>query len=112
MKPRTRPCAIPWAAGDGQYQSGAHGAVTESAGMSPLAGPETRWPIPRADTAGPDAHSLCSDGWNPAGLKGEPVAMAFTLPEGGRGTFKPTHHQESHGVSIPGKQPCVNHKRD
>jgi len=69
------------------------------------AGPETRWPIPRADTAGPDAHSQSNDGWNPAGLKGEPVAMAFTLPEGGRGTFKPTHHQESHGLSIPGKQP-------
>ncbi|MCY4308450.1 MAG: hypothetical protein OXC57_09285, partial [Rhodobacteraceae bacterium] len=35
------------------------------------AGPETRWPIPRADTAWPDAHSRCSDGWNPADLKGE-----------------------------------------
>ena len=31
------------------------------------AGPETRWPIPRADTAGPDAHSRCSDGFHPAG---------------------------------------------
>ncbi|MCY4186492.1 MAG: hypothetical protein OXD45_14435, partial [Rhodobacteraceae bacterium] len=34
---------IPSVAGDGQCQSGAHGAVTESAGMSPLAGLETRW---------------------------------------------------------------------
>jgi len=56
MKPRTRPCAIPWAAGDGQYQSGAHGAVF---------GP----PVSdvRTDTAGPDAHSRCSDGFQPAG---------------------------------------------
>jgi len=26
--------------------------------------------------------------------------MAFILPEGGRGIFKPTHHQESHGLSL------------
>jgi len=85
------------------------------------AGPETRWPIPRVDTAKPDAHSRCSDGWNPAGLKGESrkrdfprdsppgpatlMAMAFTLPEGGRGIFKPPHHQEAHGLSLLGKQP-------
>ncbi len=110
MKPRTRPCAIPWAAGDGQYQSGSHGVVF---------GP----PVSdvRTDTAGPDAHSRCSDGWNPAlPERGKPetrlftvftsplavpVVMAFTLPEGGRGTFKPAHHQEAHGFSILGKQP-------
>ncbi|MCY4251295.1 MAG: hypothetical protein OXC82_12785, partial [Rhodobacteraceae bacterium] len=34
-----------------------------------------------------------------------PVAMAFILPEGGRGIFKPTHHRESHGLSLLGKQP-------
>ncbi|MCY4184866.1 MAG: hypothetical protein OXD45_06085 [Rhodobacteraceae bacterium] len=34
-----------------------------------------------------------------------PVVMAFTLPEGGRGIFKPVHHQEAHGFSILGKQP-------
>jgi len=58
---------IPSVAGDGKYQSGAHGA-----GFRP--------PVSdvRTDTAGPDAHSLCSDGWNPACRKGESRKRDFS----------------------------------
>jgi len=106
MKPRTRPCAIPWAAGDGQHQ--AHTGRSS----------DHQFPMCRRTRQGRmRIHGAVMAVTRPAwkgkavnetfrGIHPRPAApVAFILPEGGRGTFKPIHHQESHGLSILGKQP-------
>ncbi|MCY4309107.1 MAG: hypothetical protein OXC57_12685 [Rhodobacteraceae bacterium] len=56
----TRPCAIPWAAG-----------------RPPVVGDSLGGRRPRTDSAGPDAHLECSDGWNSSHLKGESRKQDF-----------------------------------